>query len=169
MIKYFKREWNETRGDEFDSWGTSIWYLEVGTDGYPIRQMELYENGNRLKYDSNKTFDDYGGLGDQALDIQEFERFEIGKDEFEQEWRKSNPKKEHQEILDLIADYLANHYSQRFGQAIFNLGINEFTNKTYAEKENYRLRDIYNDEDSAIIERIKSRLECIEEQKKKGG
>lgn len=69
MNKYFKRKWNETRGDEFDSWGTSTWYFEVDTDGYPTKQIELYENGNRLKYHNEKTFDDYGGLGDQALDI----------------------------------------------------------------------------------------------------
>ena len=56
MNKYFKRKWNETRGDEFDSWGTSIWYFEIGPDGYPIKQIELYENGNRLKYHSKKNF-----------------------------------------------------------------------------------------------------------------
>ncbi len=166
MIRYYKRNWEETRGDEFDSWGTSIWYFEVGNDNYPTRQIELYENGNRLKYHSDKTFDDYGGLGDQAFDLVEFEQFEIGKEEFEEEWSKSNPKKEHQEILDLISDYLANHYDQRFGQALFNLGINEFVNKMQPEKDNHRIRDIHSDQDSVIIERIKSQLEWFEEQKK---
>jgi len=167
MNKYFKRKWSETRGDEFDSWGTSTWYFEVGTDGFPIKQIELYENGNRLKYHSEKTFDDYGGLGDQALDMEEFKEFEIEKAEFENEWKKSNPKKEHQEILDLISDYLANHYDQRFGQAIFNLGINQFVNKMHPEKEDYKIRDIHNDQDSVIIERIKSQLEWFEEQRKR--
>jgi len=110
MNKYFKRKWNVTRGDEFDSWGGSIWYFEVGTDWYPIKQIELYENGNRLKYHSDKIFDDFGGLGDQVLDFNEFQSFEIEKAEFDIEWKKSNPKKEHQEILDLISDYLSNHY-----------------------------------------------------------
>lgn len=167
MNKYFKRKWNETRADEFESWGTSTWYFEVGTDGYPIKQIELYENGNRLKYHSEKTFDDYGGLGDQALDVNEFKSFEIEKTEFDNEWQKSNPKKEHQEILDLISQYLSNHYDQRFGQAIFNLGINEFVNKTQPEKEDYKVRDIHNDQDSVILKRIKSQLEWFEEQKKR--
>ncbi|WP_299884341.1 hypothetical protein [uncultured Lacinutrix sp.] len=167
MTKYYKRKWNETRGDEHDSWGTSIWYLEVGKDKYPSRQIELYENGNRLKYHSQKIFDDYGALGDQTIDIDEFGEFEIGKDEFELEWSKSNPKKEHQEILDLISDYLANHYDQRFGQALFNLGVNEFVNRLQPEKENYKIRDIHNDQDNVIIERIKSQLKWFEEQKKR--
>lgn len=167
MSRYFKRKWDETRGDELDFWGKSTWYFEVGTDGYPIKQIELYENGNRLKYHSEKTFDDYGSLGDQALDMDEFKEFEIEKAEFENEWEKSNPKKEHQEILDLISDYLANHYDQRFGQAIFNLGINQFVNKKHPEKEDYKIRDIHNDQDSVIIERIKSQLEWFEEQKKR--
>lgn len=167
MNKYFKRNWNETRGDEFDSWGTSIWYFEVDNDGFPIRQIELYENGNRLKYHSEKMFDDYGGLGDQAMNLYEFKEFQIDKEEFEQEWIKLNPKKEHQEILNLISDYLANHYDQRFGQALFNLGINEFVNKSEPAKENYKIRDIHGDSDEKIMERIISQLERLDEQKKR--
>ena len=167
MNKYFKRKWNETRGDEFDSWGTSIWYFEVGTDCFPIKQIELYENGNRLKYHAEKTFDDYGGLSDQVLDMDELQSFEIEKAEFDKEWNKSNPKKEHQEILDLISDYLSNHYDQRFGQAIFNLGINEFVNKIDPAKEDYKIRDIHGDTDDKILERIKSQLEWFKEQKKR--
>jgi len=79
---------------------------------------------------------------------------------------KSNPKKEHREILNLISGYLADHYDQRFGQAIFNLRINEFVNRTQPEKENYRIRDIHGDHDSEIIERIKSQLQWFEKQKK---
>lgn len=165
MSRYFKRNWNETRADKYDSWGKSIWYFEVDNDGYPIKQIELYENGNRLKYHSDKTFDDYGKLGDQVLNIDEFKSFEIEKTEFENEWKKSNPQKEHQEILNLISDYLSNHYDQRFGQAIFNLGINEFINKTEPAKENYRMRDIHGDSDEKIIERIKSHIEWFEKQK----
>jgi len=165
--KYFKRKWDETRGDEFDSWGTSIWYLEVDNDLYPSKQIELYENGNRLKYHSEKTFDDYGRIGDQALDLDEFKEFEIEKEEFDIEWRKSNPKKEHQLILDLISDYLANHYDERFGQTLFNLGVNGFVNKKDPAKEDYRVRDIHGDTDAKIIERIRGQLEWWEEQRKK--
>ena len=54
MKKYYKRKWNETRGDKFDSWGTSMWYFEIGENQYITRQIEIYENGNRLKYHSEK-------------------------------------------------------------------------------------------------------------------
>lgn len=166
MKRYYKTIWDETRGDEYDSWGTSVWYFEVGEDHYPIRQIELYQNGNRLKYHSKKTFDDYGNLGDQPLELEEFREFEIDKDTFETEWNKSNPKKEHQEILDLISEYLANHYDQRFGQALFNLGINEFSNKLNPEAHNFSIRDIHGDSDKQIIERIRKQLERFNANKK---
>lgn len=35
-------------------------------------------------------------------------------------------KKEHQKILELIKSYLEKNPDQRFGQALFNLNINEF-------------------------------------------
>ena len=164
-MKYFKQKWEEPRGDEYDSWGNSVWYFELGEDGFPTRQIELYDNGNRLKYHSGKKFDDYGSLGDQTLDI-ELKEFEIEKDEFELAWNKSNPKKEHQEILDLISDYLSNHYDQRFGQALFNLGVNEFVNRADPAKGNYEMRDIHGDADKKIIDRIKHQLEWFEEQRR---
>jgi len=162
MNKYYRRKWDETRGDEFDSWGTS----KIGEDKYITRQIEVYENGNRLKYHSDKRSDDYGGLGTDPLDVIEFKEFEIDKSEFKIEWKKSIPKKEHKEILDLISDYLANHYDQRFGQALFNLGINGFVNRLNPEKENYKMRDIHGDSDKDILQRIKNQLERFEELRK---
>ncbi|MCP4442915.1 MAG: hypothetical protein GY810_28755 [Aureispira sp.] len=73
-------------------------------------------------------------------------------------------KKEHQEILDLIATYLEKHPSQRFGQALLNLRINEFKNIQNPEKENYQLRDIHNDADSKIIKRIEKQLAWFDQQ-----
>lgn len=167
MNKYYKRIWKESRGDEFSSWGTSIWYFEVEEDSYPSKQMELYENGNRLKYHQGKIFDDYGSLSDQAIDLEELAEFEIEKTEFDEEWTKSNPKKEHQEILNLVSDYLSNHYDQRFGQAMLNLGINEFVNKLDPGKNNFEFRRITGDSDIQIIDRIKNQLKWFEEQKKR--
>ncbi|GAB5554922.1 MAG: hypothetical protein Sapg2KO_45130 [Saprospiraceae bacterium] len=89
MKRYYRWKWDETRGDEFDSWGTSIWFFEIGEDKYITRQIEVYENGNRLKYHSDKRFDDYGGLGKDPLDEMEYKEFEIDKNEFEIEWDKS--------------------------------------------------------------------------------
>ncbi len=59
------------------------------------------------------------------------------------------------EILQLISDFMAENPNQRFGQILFNLDINQFkTNKN-------ELKDIYNDLDEEILERIKQRLEKL--------
>lgn len=71
-------------------------------------------------------------------------------------------KKEHADILELLQSYLEQNPELRFGQAIFNLGINEFQ-KT-ADPDRYILRDIYNDADADIVSRIKDRLLIWREQ-----
>ncbi|OEK00687.1 hypothetical protein BFP97_03820 [Roseivirga sp. 4D4] len=92
MPRYFKRNWQETRGDEFDSWGTSVWFFEVDDHNFPTRQIEVYQNGKRLRYDSKNPFDDYGQLSDQALDLEEFKELEIRQDQFQLEWEKPEPR-----------------------------------------------------------------------------
>ncbi|MDA6069836.1 hypothetical protein NJT12_09410 [Flavobacterium sp. AC] len=76
-------------------------------------------------------------------------------------------KKEHKIILDLLEMYLEKNPSQRFGQALFNLNINEFKEITDPRNPNYDLRDIYGDADLDIAERIKNRLSLMESQKNK--
>jgi hypothetical protein len=85
-MKYYKRNWDESRGDEFDDWGKSIWYFETDNSGLPTKQMEVYESGKKLKYDQRKLKDDFGGLGDQELDLDEFCEFEITELEFNKAW-----------------------------------------------------------------------------------
>jgi hypothetical protein len=68
---------------------------------------------------------------------------------------------EHKIILEKLKTFLEENPNQRFGQAIFNLGINEFK-----ENEEFQLRDIYNDTDSKIINRIEKRLEWFDLQEK---
>jgi hypothetical protein len=68
-----------------------------------------------------------------------------------------------QQILEQIAHYLENNPGQRFGQALFNLGINQFKD---TPGEEYQLRDIYNDPDTEILHRIENQLEWFESQKK---
>lgn len=75
-------------------------------------------------------------------------------------------KKEHKIIIDLIYTYLENHPDQRFGQALFNLGINEFQKTTDPKISNLDIRNIHNDNDTEIIKRIQKRLEWFELQKK---
>ncbi|WP_428228939.1 hypothetical protein [Flavobacterium sp.] len=76
-------------------------------------------------------------------------------------------KKEHKIILDLLEVYLEKNQSQRFGQALFNLGINQFQETTDPRNPNYNLRDIHNDSDLDIVERIKNQLIWFESQKNK--
>lgn len=74
-------------------------------------------------------------------------------------------KKEHQEIIDLISSYLEEYPDQRFTQTLFNLGVNEFVNKERPEQANFAVRDVYNDLDKNVIEKIKDRLKYFEQQK----
>jgi hypothetical protein len=71
-------------------------------------------------------------------------------------------KQEHKLILELIESYLEKNPSQRFGQALFNLQINEFQKTTDPRNPNYNIRDIHGDPDIKILERIKNRLDLME-------
>ncbi|GLU45477.1 hypothetical protein [Allomuricauda sp. NBRC 101325] len=86
-MNYFKRNWNETRGDQYDSWGKSIWFFETDNNGEVLRQMEVYENGKTLRYDNQNIEDEFGMLADQNLDLTEFNEFTIEKEEFENKWK----------------------------------------------------------------------------------
>lgn len=69
----------------------------------------------------------------------------------------------HKQILDLIKAYSEKNPNQRFGQILFNLAINQFKNSCNNENE---LRDIYNDSDEQILERINARMKLFELQAK---
>ncbi len=89
MKRYFKYRCNETRGDQFDDWGFSNWYNELDEDFFSSRQLEIFDNGNILKYDENKFSDEFGMLCDQSLSLEELENsgsVEISQDEFESIW-----------------------------------------------------------------------------------
>jgi hypothetical protein len=73
---------------------------------------------------------------------------------------------EHKIIIDLISNYLEHHPDQRFGQALFNLGVNEFQKTTDPRNPNYNLRDIHNDKDGEILKRIERQLEWFDLQKR---
>ncbi len=88
---YFRRPWNECRGDDHDDWGTSIWYFEVGDDRWGIRQIEEYANGYVLTYDDVHDDDDFGGLSLAPFDLEEFQPFAIDAKEFENAWTNAKP------------------------------------------------------------------------------
>lgn len=86
--RFYRRRWDETRGDEFDNWGHSVWLFEVGCDGWPVRQVEIYDVGRVLRYGPNHPEDHYGGLGEASIYDSGDQRndFEITEAEFEREW-----------------------------------------------------------------------------------
>lgn len=84
--RYYKRRWEERRGDQFSDWGEATYYFEIDEAGYAIRQIETYANGRTLRYDRDRREDKFGSLADQPLDSGEFRAFEIAGDEFERAW-----------------------------------------------------------------------------------
>jgi hypothetical protein len=91
-MRYFRRHWNESRGDEYDHWGACTYLFEVDEDLYACREIEIYEHGAVLRYDRRHFHDQYGGLADQrfARTAEEFEsewtEFELQESKFEQVW-----------------------------------------------------------------------------------
>lgn len=51
-------------------------------------------------------------------------------------------KKEHEAIISILSDYLTRNPEVRFGQALFNLNINQFHPKSNIESGMY-LRDVF--------------------------
>src|ERR1700694_3433662 len=66
-MRHFKIYLSDTRGDEFDFWGGTSFYLEVDETWYAKRQIESYDNGVILTYDENHPSDIYGMLSDRPL------------------------------------------------------------------------------------------------------
>lgn len=86
-MNYYKRLWNETTGEELtDYWGTSTYYFETDSNNVVIRQIQVFKNGKALKYSQQFLQDNYGGLTDQPLDVEDYEPFKIDKSEFERVW-----------------------------------------------------------------------------------
>ncbi len=86
-MNYFKRHWPETTGSEStNSWGTSSFWFETDEEYKVLRQIQLFANGNCLKYDATYSEDKFGGLAEIPLDAEEFKPYQIGKDEFEEQW-----------------------------------------------------------------------------------
>ena len=63
-------------------------------------------------------------------------------------------KKEHQEIIDRLSKYLEESPDIRFGQALFNLNINQFADELLPSNKDFLLRDIHSDSDAKILKRM---------------
>ena len=88
-MRYFKKNWEETTGDELtDDWGVSIFYFETDKSLNVLKQIQIFENGNILKYDELNNEDEFGAMADQSLEEEEFLDCEIPKEEFYNIWNK---------------------------------------------------------------------------------
>ena len=88
-MRYFKKNWEETTGDELtDDWGVSIFYFETDNSLNVFKQIQIFENGNILKYDELNNEDEFGAMADQSLEKEEFLDCEISKEEFYNIWNK---------------------------------------------------------------------------------
>lgn len=87
MKHYFKRYWEETTCDELtDAWGTSTYYFETDEQLNIIRQIQVFEKGQVLKYHTDFTDDEFGMIAKQQLDKDEFEGFAIDEVDFRIVW-----------------------------------------------------------------------------------
>jgi hypothetical protein len=92
-MRYFRRTWDETRGDEYEQWGTCTYFFEVGPDLWVTRQLQVYANGVALAYDARVAHDEYDGLADRALDLEAdgYLPFEIDEERFRTAWNEAKP------------------------------------------------------------------------------
>ncbi|MGP3931334.1 hypothetical protein [Nonomuraea sp. KM88] len=81
-VRYFRRPWDDDRGDRYAGWGTSVCYLAIDGAGTARQQVEVYANEVVLAYDEQHDDDEFGGLTYADLDLEEFSPFEISRRDF---------------------------------------------------------------------------------------
>lgn len=82
--RYYRRGWNESRGDSYDSWGTSTWYFWT-LDSEVQQQVESYAQGITNAYDWIHDCDEFGGRSLVDLDPEEWQPYLIGLDTYQRE------------------------------------------------------------------------------------
>lgn len=72
-------------------WGGAIRYLEIGDDHYANRQVDIFENGNSLRYDRERWSDNCDSIGGMKYDAVKWLKWwgpdeKIAATEFETAW-----------------------------------------------------------------------------------
>lgn len=88
MTRHYKRRWEESRGDRHDAWRASTWYFEVDDDGFPIRQIEVYDDGPVRKDGPEHREDEAGSLSPVSLfsGDGDWSQWSVSAAEFEHAW-----------------------------------------------------------------------------------
>ncbi len=82
--RYYKGYWAEDRGDEFAAWGGATYYFACNASGYPDQQIEIYDQGITLWYDSAHHTDEYGMLSDRLIEPFDEDLQQISREQFYQ-------------------------------------------------------------------------------------
>ena len=87
-MRYYKRI-DEGRHIGTNWGGDPTYWLEVNERGDADRELQVYPNGNVLRYDRNHPRDSYGALAEMVVDggEEEWMAYEISPDDFEEQWR----------------------------------------------------------------------------------
>jgi hypothetical protein len=76
-MPWFRRRWDESRGDALDAWGAADHYFRTDAGGVVLEQIEIYDDGHVLVYDAGHRQDAFGALADEPLDLGEFASHQI--------------------------------------------------------------------------------------------
>lgn len=86
--RYFRRRWDESRGDQFSSWGPAVCLFETDGSLSALRQVEVYDGGQRLRYGPGHLADEFGSLAEGAVFGPQDDptEYEIASAQFDSEW-----------------------------------------------------------------------------------
>lgn len=85
-LRYYKSFKEGNSGDELAGWGNSWWYFEADAFGKVSRLLQSYASGQVLRYDEQLPWDEYGGMIEDNVDLDEIPNTEISQDEFLAAW-----------------------------------------------------------------------------------
>jgi hypothetical protein len=79
--------------DPASTWGRFTRYLEIGDDLFVVRHVDVFENGNALRYDRRHWDDDFGMLADMHYS-KRWDKYwgpavSIERPEFDEIWQKT--------------------------------------------------------------------------------
>jgi hypothetical protein len=88
-------------------WGDVVVYVELGLDGFAVRHVAAYANGNLLRYDRHHWVDEFGMLADARYSRKRWgnswgEPVPIDAGEFERMWELAGHAPIHQQQLNYV-------------------------------------------------------------------